>query len=130
LKERTIFIAFASERYMKMMAVLIDARISAPAPCAFGGTDRAIKDDVFNAFVRLGEKSKLISNIGHEIGLGLTRDISIDVARSNNPRVCKWYVVASAFAHVSCIRDPPVARPITIRERVIELFSKLYPSLA
>jgi hypothetical protein len=119
LKERTILIALASKRYVKMMAMLIDPCIWSPTPHAFGATDRPIEDDVRDALVGLGEKSKLIRNIGHKVGLRLTRDISIEVARSNNPSFCKWYVIAIAFAHVSCIRDPAITRPIPIRETVI-----------
>jgi hypothetical protein len=46
LKERTILIALDTERYMAMMAVLIDACISSPTPCAFGACNLAIEDDV------------------------------------------------------------------------------------
>jgi hypothetical protein len=65
----------------------------------------------------------LISNIGHEVWFSLTRDISIEVDRSNIPSRCTRYVIASAACTMSGIGDPAIGSAIAVWERVIELFS-------
>ena len=83
------------------------------------------ENDVFDSLVGLCQSAKLISNIGHEVGLWLTRDISIEIACSNN--CIRWirYVVASTRCTMSGIGDPAIGSTIAVWERVIELFSEL-----
>lgn len=109
--------------------MLVNPSISSPAPSALSGTDFGVKDDVLDALVGLGESAKLISNIGHEVGLRLSRDISIQVNRSNDPSLCIRYMVASTSCKMTGIGDPTITRPIAIWERVIELFSELLTGL-
>ena len=53
-----------------MMVMLVNPSISSPAPSAFGTGDLAVKDDVLDALIRLCQDTKLISQIGHDVGLG------------------------------------------------------------
>ncbi len=101
---------------MAMMVMRIDSRILAPTPAHARRCNPSVEDNVGDALVScLGAESNLICNVGHEVGLGMTRDISIDIDGANNPCFAIRIVVARARC-VACIADPSIGTSITIRE--------------
>jgi len=75
-----------------MMAMLIDPRIRAPTPGAFGAGNLAVEDDVFKALIRLCQETKLIRQIRHNVWLCFAGQIAINID-GTYPALLIWIMV-------------------------------------
>jgi hypothetical protein len=106
---------------MAVHVMRIASAILAPAPSHARRCNLALEYDVGDTlFSALSCESKLICNIGHEVGLTVTMDILIDINGSNHPSL--WIrVMVRRTRCMTEIADPTIGTPIAILVGVIEL---------
>jgi hypothetical protein len=108
---------------MAVHVMRIASAILAPAPSHARRCNLALEYDVGDTLLpTLCGASKLICNIGHEVGLTVTMDILIDIDGSNHPSL--WIrIVVRNTKRMTVIGDPTIGTFIAILVGVIELQS-------
>jgi hypothetical protein len=116
---------------MAMVVMRIASRILSPAPAHARRCNAPVEDDVRDSFIStLCAESNLVSNIWHEVGLGLTRYIAVNVNCPNDAAISAWYMVRLTTRDMASICDPSIAGSISVWKTIIELLSELLASLA